>query len=184
MPFIHIANGTIEEITSNRGTMLVTVTYIGTFHNRREEDTVKLVVSSRTIVLNSNGVPVPASRLRVGMLINAAFSSAMTRSIPPQATAYIIEIVRRAVPEEENSIVNGTIMDIDRRNQSLTTISDGDFSSVIRFQVSDHTQIFDRFGRTIRFSRLSPGMQVWVRHTSFMTASIPPQTTALEIRVL
>lgn len=183
MPFIRISNGTVEEISSDRQTTFVTVTYVGSPHNRREEQTVRLVVNSRTLILNSNGIPVPVNTLRVGMVVNAAFSTVMTRSIPPQATAYIIEIVRRAVPEREN-ITTGTILDMDRRSQSFTTISEGDFSSVIRFQVSDDTQIFDRFGRSISFSRLSPGMRVWVRHANFMTASIPPQTTAFEIRVL
>ena len=34
------------------------------------------------------------------------------------------------------------------------------------------------------FSRLFPGLRVRVRHANFMTASIPPQTTALEVRVI
>lgn len=183
MPFIRISNGTIEEISSERGTTFVTVTYVGSPRNRREEQTVRLVANSRTLILNSNGVPVSVNTLRVGMLVNAAFSEMMTRSIPPQATAYIIEIVRRPAPERENT-TTGTILDIARRNRSFATISDQDFSSIIRFNVTDDTQIFDRFGRRINFSRLSQGMRVWVRHANFMTASIPPQTTAFEIRVL
>ena len=55
---------------------------------------------------------------------------------------------------------------------------------MIRFNVPEDVLIFDRLGRRINFSKLVPGMRVRVRHATFMTASIPPQTTAFEIRVL
>ena len=59
----------------------------------------RMVVNPRTIVLNENSAPIRASRLRVGMSVNAVVSSVMTRSIPPQAVAYIVEIVDRAQPD-------------------------------------------------------------------------------------
>lgn len=40
------------------------------------------------------------------------------------------------------------------------------------------------FGRPMNFSGLVSGLRVRVRHAAFMTASIPPQTTAFEIRVV
>ena len=181
MPAIHISNGMIDEISTERGTTLVTVTYRSGSGNRRNEQTVRLVVGPRTIILNTNEVPVPVTALSTGMTINAVFSSAMTRSIPPQANAYLIEIVRR--PVEESTTI-GRILEVDRNNRSFTSISDRDLSTVIRFNVPGNALIFDRFGRPINFSRLSPGMRVRVRHANFMTASIPPQTTAFEIRVL
>ena len=55
--------------------------------------------------------------------------------------------------------------------------------SIITFNVPNNAFIFDRFGRPLEFNRLMPGMRVWVRHANFMTYSIPPQTTAYEIRV-
>lgn len=181
MSVIHISNGIIEEITSDRGTIFVTVTYTEGPGNRRNEQTVRLAAGPRTIILNANGANVPASALRVGMTINAAFSSVMTRSIPPQAEAYLIEIVRRQQPEE---ITVGRIIDINRNGRNFSTISDRNPSTIIRFNVSEDTMILDRFGRPMNFSRLMPGMRVWVRHANFMTASIPPQTTAFEVRVL
>lgn len=181
MPFINISNGTIEEISTERGNRLVTVTYMDNSGNRRTEQTVRLVVGPRTIILNTNGVPVPATVLRTGMTINAVFSSVMTRSIPPQANAYIIEITKRA---QRDNITIGTILEIDRNNRSFTTISGRDRSTIIRFNVPENTMIFDRSGRTMNFQSLNSGMRVRVRHANFMTASIPPQTTAFEIRVL
>ena len=181
MPVINISNGTIEDISSQRDTTFVTVTYMDRSGNRRAEQTVRLVVGPRTVILNANGTPVPVSALNVGMTVNATFSSAMTRSIPPQAAAYMIRIVRRPLPDR---ITNGTILDINRTNRRFTTISDRNLSTIIRFNVAENALIFDRLGRAMNFSRLLPGMRVQVRHASFMTASIPPQTTAFEIRVL
>lgn len=79
--------------------------------------------------------------------------------------------------------VRGVILQIDRQNRSFTTISNGNPFSVIQFNVPDNTLILDRMGRPMDFYCLAPGMRVQVRHASFMTFSIPPQTTALEIRV-
>jgi len=181
MPIIHISNAAIEEISSERATTFVTVSYVDSSGGRRNEQTVRLVVNPRTIILNTNGIPVPVTALRVGMTVNASFSSAMTRSIPPQATAYLIEIVRRQIPER---VTVGRILDVDRNNQSFTTIGDRNVSSVIHFQVSENTRIFDRFGRPVNFSGLRSGMRVQVWHGNFMTASIPPQTAAFEVRIL
>ena len=181
MPVIRISNGTIEEISSERDTTFVTITYMEGSGNRRRLQTVRLVVRPRTIILNTNGVPVSPYALRVGMIINASFSSAMTRSIPPQATAYSIRIIRRAIPD---SVTVGRILEIDRNNMSFTTISNQERSSVIRFNVNENTRYFDRFGRPANFFRLGIGMRVRVVHANFMTASIPPQTTAFEVHMV
>lgn len=97
MPVTHLTNGTIENISSERGITFVLVTYMGRLGRRREEQTVQLVVNPRTIILNTRGEPISASALRTGMNINASFSSEMTRSIPPQANAYLIRIMGRPI---------------------------------------------------------------------------------------
>lgn len=181
MPVINIRNGIIEDISGDRGNTLVTVAYSGCQCDRRNDERVRLVVGPRTTVLSRNGAVISAGELRVGMTINASFSSTMTRSIPPQAVAFLIRIVEE--PRRDNVVV-GTIVDMDRRNRSFTTISDRNVSSIIRFNVSEDARIIGRNGSRIEFSRLMPGMNVRVRHADFMTASIPPQTTAFEIRVL
>lgn len=83
----------------------------------------------------------------------------------------------------DNSTI-GRIIDIDRRSRHFTTISDGNRSSIIRFNIPEDARILDRFGRRMDFSRLTPGMRVQVHHASFMTMSIPPQTTAFLVRIL
>ena len=95
MPVMIITHATIEDITAERNTTFVTVTYTNRNGNGRNEQTIRLVVGPRTIILNANGFPVSANMLRRGMTINTAISSAMTRSIPPQSTAYLIRIIGR-----------------------------------------------------------------------------------------
>ena len=182
MPIRAIFNATITEFSRDRGTFFVTVTFReGPPRSQNNEQTLRLVISPRTIILNENENPIPASRLDVGTVINAFVSSADTRSIPPQTNAYLIQVVRRQ-PQQNTTV--GNILDIDRDNRSFTTINGNDTSSVIRFNVADHAKITDRSGMPIRFQNLRPGMRVQVRHADFMTASIPPQTTAFKIQVL
>ncbi len=82
-----------------------------------------------------------------------------------------------------NDITVGVILDVDKQNRSFSTISNGNPFSIIRFNVPNNAFIYDHFGRPVDFNRLTPGMRVWIRHASFMTFSIPPQTTAFEIHI-
>ena len=139
-PVISISNGIIQEISSgNSATLFVTVSYSECMNCRKTDYTVRLVVGNDTVILNERGNVISAGELRVGMTINASFSSAMTRSISPQARAFMIQIIKGSAQD------NITI------------------------------------GRRTDFSGLIPGLRVRIRHASFMTASIPPQTTAFEI---
>lgn len=179
--FITISNGLIKDISTENATTFVTISHTECVNCRNPQQTVRLVVGNSTLILAENGNRIPVTRLRVGMTVNASFSSAMTRSIPPQAAAFIIQVVR--IPVSDN-ITIGRILEINRQNRSFTTITGGNLSSVIQFNVPRNAIILDRFGRRINFSRLTPGLRVRVRHAAFMTASIPPQTTAFEIQIL
>lgn len=177
---INVSDAVIEDISTDNNTTFVTISYTED-KNRRRNQTVKLVVGNNTLVLNEAGNTIPTSALRTGMTVNAIFSSAMTRSIPPQANAFVIRIVRRPLSDE---ISTGRIINVDRKARTFTTMQDRDISSIIQFNVPTNARIFDIFGQPMNFSRLTPGLRVRVRHAAFMTASIPPQTTAFEIRVI
>lgn len=177
---ISISNALIEDISLSGDSLLLTVSYEDCVDCNRVEETLSIVVSDNTNIINESGQQVPSRTLRAGMTINAIVSAAMTRSIPPQTNAIQIQII--SSPLMDNT-TTGRIVEIDRPNRSFTIISGNNLSSVIRFNVPNNTPIFDRSGRPVNFQRLVPGMQVWVRHASFMTASIPPQTTAFEIRI-
>ena len=176
-----ISNATIEEISRDRNNTLVTAVYRDRRNNKGEEQRIRMVVSPATVVVTMEGNRGNVSDLRVGSLVNAIVSNAATRSIPPQSEAFFIEVVREGM---ENATTIGRIVDIDRGGRSFTTISDGDFTSIVRFNVPAGTPVMNRMGREMDFSGLTPGMRVEVQHANFMTASIPPQTTAYEIKVL
>lgn len=178
---LHFSRGIIEEISSDRNNLLVTVSYTRCANCNRRDQRIRLVVGNNTAIFDESGNRIPARDLRTGMVINATFSAAMTRSIPPQATAYMIRIVSR--PASEN-VTTGRIVNVDRQNRSFTTINDGNLSSLIRFHVPEDAVIRNILGRPMDFSNLVPGLRVRVRHAAFMTASIPPQTTAFEIQVI
>lgn len=178
---IHITQGLIEEISSDGSNLLVTVSYTECVECNRRSRQVRLVVSNRTIIWNEAGNRISGNDLKTGMIIDASFSSAMTRSIPPQATAYTIRVVSQ--PESENVTI-GRIISVNRQNRSFTTVSPENQFSVIRFNVADDAKILNSFGRPMSFDNLVAGLRVRVRHAPFMTASIPPQTTAFEVHVI
>lgn len=83
-----------------------------------------------------------------------------------------------------DNITIGRIIDVNREYRNFTVVAGRNLSSTIRFNVPMRARILDIFGRPMDFARLMPGWRVQVRHASFMTASIPPQTTAFEVRVI
>lgn len=176
-----ISNATIEEISKDRNNTLVTVVYRDRKNNRGEDQRVRMVVGPGTVVVKMDGTRGTDADLREGMVVNAILSIASTRSIPPQSEAFFVEIVKGGM---EDVTTIGRIVDIDRMGRNFTTISDGNFTSIVRFNVPPNIPITNRMGKTLDFSNLVPGMRVEVRHANFMTASIPPQTTAYEIKVL
>ena len=177
-----ITNAIIETVESGRSGSFVVVSYSDCPNCNRDNQTIRLNISGNTIIMDENSNRIPVTDLRPGMTVNAAFSNATTRSIPPQSAAYVIQVIRR--PQNNDNITVGRIVDIDRQNRNFTTVSDVNLSSVVRFNVSDNAQIINGFGRPMNFSGLMPGLRVRVRHAAFMTASIPPQTTAFEVRVI
>lgn len=181
MPVIFVSDAVIVGLSTESEVTLITISYWEAGRQEPQEKTVVLLADSRTLILSRRGIPIPASLLRVGMIIDATFASAMTRSIPPQAMAYLIRIKER---QREEQTTRGTILRIDHRNNSFILAKERAFSDILQINLQEDTQIIDCRGRRILFSDLREGMQVSVQHANFMTASIPPQTTAFSIEVL
>lgn len=176
-----VSNAVIQNITYDGDTVYVTIAYNSCTRCNAPEMLVTLIVSGNTILLNEKGNLITPEDLQTGMVVHATFSSNMTKSNPPQAQAYQIRIASR--PETGNVTI-GRIINIDSRNQFFITMSDGNPATMIRFNVSPNTIVLDSLGRQISFSRLVPGLLVSVQHASFLTASIPPQTTAFVIQIM
>ncbi|BBF43649.1 hypothetical protein lbkm_2337 [Lachnospiraceae bacterium KM106-2] len=150
--------------------------------DRNRDQTVQLVVSRRTRIFNENRRPIPVTELQEGMIVSATFSANMTRSFPPQSQAFEIIIQRR--PPVRNRVTDGRIIQVDARNQFIIVAQSTQFGSTIRFNINRDTLIFGISGQRIQIWDLFPGLRVRVEHADFMTASIPPQTTAFVIRVI
>ncbi|HAQ40061.1 MAG TPA: hypothetical protein DCM73_03985 [Clostridiales bacterium] len=183
---INVNDAVIEEIFHDNRTSFVTISYRVRDFNIILTELVTLVVDRNTIIRNRQGRRISVRDLTVGNVVDASFSAVMTRSIPPQSRAFMITVVREEINPLPNfpNVVEDRIMEIDTRNNFLVTGNPNDIMSQMRFVVNNMTNIFNRRGNRISFRDLRPGQMIRVEHADFMTASIPPQTTALNIWVL
>ena len=133
---IRVTDAVIQSVTTDRGTAFVTIEYndCATCRNRMQ---VTLIVNRDTVIRDERGRNIPARDLEAGMLIDATFSQAMTRSIPPQAQAFQIRVKRR---RSTFSTTIGRILEVNTREQFLRTISDANPASIVRFNISPETR--------------------------------------------
>ncbi len=178
---IRVFSALIEDITRDRGTVFVTISYTNCAGCSTPSDTVRLVVNQSTDIYDEQGRNIRPNELERGMTIDASFSSAMTRSIPPQAQAFFIRITERPA---RSVTTTGRIAEVNTRNNFIIVLTSQNPSSAIRFHILPDTVILDLFGRRTRLSALRPGFRVRVEHAYFMTAGIPPQTTAFTVQVI
>ena len=176
---IRVFSAIIESVFRERNTTYITISYNNCAGCARQA--VRLVVNQDTIIHDERGRNMRASELERGMTVDANFSSAMTRSVPPQAQAFFIRVTRRA---NRTVTTTGRIIEVNTRNNFILVLRNQNPASAIRFNISPNTVILDLFGRRTTLSSLSPGFRVRVEHATFMTASIPPQTTAFTVRVI
>lgn len=179
---ISVQDAIIEEVVIDNRTGFVTISY-GVMGERCmvHIELVTLIVGQDTVIRNQFGQNMSLRDLREGMVIDAEFSSAMTRSIPPQSRAYRITVINQ---KNSTSITEDRVLSVDTNNGFLYTGNANDMLSQMRFVVNNETRIMDRRGNRIRLRDLRPGQLVRVEHANFQTMSIPPQTTAFSIQVL
>lgn len=179
---IRTRDSVIEEIRTDRNTGFVTISYgvMGDF-NVIHMELVTLIVTRDTIIRDRSGRNLRFRDLREGMVVNAEFSSAMTRSIPPQARAFRIVVVNRNVASD---VTVGRVLRIDTRNRFLYIGSPNDRSTQMRFIITNSTLILDAKGNEIPLRNLRIGQRVRVEHARNQTLSIPPQTTAYVVQII
>ncbi len=178
---INVFNAVIDDISSDRGNRFVTISYEECVRCENRGNRVTLVIDNDTLIIDQWGNTVGANKLQRGMNINASFSSVMTRSIPPQARAFTIQLLNN------NSAYNttvGRIVNINHAERFITVLTNSGVSPIIRFNIAPDAVILTPFGRTTGLSGLTAGMLVRITHATFMTLSIPPQTTAYRIQIL
>lgn len=178
---IRVFSAIIQEISRDRNTTFITIAYNNCIGCSGSSGSVRLVVNQDTTIQDERGRNIRAGELERGMAVDAGFSSVMTRSIPPQAQAFFIQITRR---RNQTITTTGRIIEVNNRNNYILVLRNQNPTSAIRFNISPNTVILDLFGRRTGLSSLRAGFRVRVEYASFMTASIPPQTTAFTIQVI
>lgn len=171
----------IQEISRDRNTTLITIAYNNCIGCSASAGSVRLVINQDTIIQDERGRNIRTGELERGMAVDAVFSSVMTRSIPPQAQAFFIQITRR---RNQTITTTGRIIEVNNQNNYILVLRNQNPFSAIQFNISPNTVILDLFGRRTGLSALRAGFRVRIEHASFMTASIPPQTTAFTVQVI
>ena len=142
---------------------------------------VRLNVGDKTIIIDEMGMPLNLYDLRKGMRIEADFSSAMTRSIPPQSNAYRIVVLQEA---PSVNITTDRVVSVDTNNSFLITGNPYDMYDQRIFTISNVTAILDPNNNAIPLEAIQPGQLVRVEHAIFETLSIPPQSPAYLVQIL
>lgn len=182
---LRVENALAEDVvmqTENTGFMVISYAVTEPGHTISIQ-TLRLNVNRHTAILNSFGQTVCLCEIQKGMWIDAVFSPMMTRSIPPQSSAFLI-MIRRGNSASGTTVTTDRIAWIDFDNHFLYTGNRNDINSQIRFTISDTTVITDRSGKPFSLRFLRPGQMVRITHADFQTASIPPQTNAYHIQLI
>lgn len=117
-----ITNAFVEEVNafSNTSTGYIIVSYAASPGQQSDNiQMLRLNINRNTVILDSSGQVISLSEIRPQTWINAVFSSAMTRSIPPQANAFLIMVQKRR-PQIEIATSIGRIASIDAANGFCT----------------------------------------------------------------
>ena len=172
-----------ESVCFNNFSGYLLISYSASNSNHAESiQTLRLNISRNTPVLNSMGQYISLCSIKKGMWVDVVFSSNMTRSIPPQANAFLVISV---VPQASSAVVSTErIAYIDAKNNFLYTGNPNDVNSQKRFVLTGTTSFTDRAGRPISINALRPGQMVKITHSNAQTASIPPQSTAYHIQLI
>jgi hypothetical protein len=179
----HVENAFIEEVAANaEGTGFVLISYgVSNRINVIYVQELGLNVGNNTIIMNEMGISLNMYDLNKGMRVDADFSSAMTRSIPPQSSAYRIVVLHE---EASVNITTDRVVSVDINNGFLLTGNPYDINDQFVFTISDETVILDQNGNTIPLEDIQPGQLVRVEHAIFQTFSIPPQSPAYLVQVV
>lgn len=180
---IHADNVLIEKVVveSARTGYILTTLELSDENNVIYMQETRLNVGEYTIIIDESGRRLNLYDLQEGMRIDAYFSSAMTRSIPPQSSAFSIIVLQE---EATVDITTDRVVNVDTNYGFIITGNPYDIYDQMIFTVSDDTVVLDQSNNTIPLEAIQPGQLVQVEHAIFQTLSIPPQSPAYRVMVL
>lgn len=180
---IHVENALIEEIvalTERSGYILISYQQEDE-SNMSYMQVLRLNIGDETLIIDEMGEELSVYDLEEGMRIAAVFSSAMTRSIPPQSFAYRIVVLQA---EALMDITIDRVVSVDVNNGFILTGNPYDINDQLIFTISNETVILDQGNSTIPLAAIQPGQLIWVEHAIFQTLSIPPQSPAYRVQMI
>ncbi len=137
---LRVDNALVEEVFTNNNdnqTGYVLISYgVEDQNDMIRIDILRLNVGKDTIIINEFGETICLCELRREMRIDAEFSSAMTRSIPPQSRAYRIMV---RTEELSINVTTDRVVSVDIGNSFFLTGNPYDMNDQIRFSVGDAT---------------------------------------------
>lgn len=180
---IHVENALIEEVVADTGRIgYVLISFpVNKDNNMIYMQEIRLNVGNSTIIIDEKGRSLNLFDLEKRMRIDADFSSAMTRSIPPQSYAYRIVLLQE---EASMAIKTDRVVSVDIDNGFLLTGNPYDINDQFIFTISSKTDILDINNNRIPLETIQPGQLVRVEHAIFQTLSIPPQSPAYRVWVM
>lgn len=180
---LYIRNALVEEVFSGQeGAGYLLISYAARERNGAINiELIRLNVDGCTSIMDQFGMPVDLHKIEKGMWVDAEFSPAMTRSIPPQSRAcrIIVQSDRTKI-----MITSDRVVKVDVKNRFIYTGNPRNTADQMKFAISDATLIIDRRGNPIALRDIKPGMVVRVKQANFQTLSIPPQSTAFLIQLM
>lgn len=167
--------GKITEVIKSDTKTMVQIETMG--NNEGYEGVLILNVNESTALIDPvTNEKLTIDDLRVGDTIRGYYGPAISASIPPQASAEKIEILRNA------AVFTGNITEV-RSGVKYKQVLIGDYMNGIILTITDQTRIVSDENTEFKFQDLKQGMEIEAFHDLVMTMSLPPITTAQKIVV-
>ena len=134
--FLRIDNAFVDEVSSSgRNTGFIIISYSVPWQSGvTTVQQLRLNVNNNTAIMNSFRMPIRLSDIRQGMRVDVTFSPSMTRSIPPQSTAFTI-VTRQPSRPSANTTTQRVIW-IDCNNSQLLAGMPNNISRITRYIVT------------------------------------------------
>lgn len=150
-----------------------------------EDHTIALNLTDDTVLEDKDGNAIEAADITKGDMVYAEFSSAMTKSIPPQSNAIKIQVLKKAEATDEVAQEESRYYGLVSKIEDNTLYMDGvDMDCKLVVHISDETVFQNEKGEEIALSDIKENTYLDVLTSPAYTASLPPQTTAVSVSVL
>ncbi|GMQ56460.1 hypothetical protein AN1V17_08530 [Vallitalea sediminicola] len=168
-------DGNVSNILETKNGHMITVKY-------GENSIIFLVNNDTKIVDPSTKKELNVEDIKEGDRLVVLHDSKMTRSLPPQTYAYRINVVNTDQVEENK--IEGEVSEVkETKNGHMITVGYGEEQTII-FHINAETKItYQATDKKADITDIDKGDKLLVKHNNIMTASIPPQTLALEIEI-